>query len=196
MNSAYLKIQNVDTLKQFLNHLQGIKNKTDLIVFFDWDDTLVNPDNDKIIEPEITKKLFKYMLDNRIFFAIITGRFHDTACHDNKRNLYAMQRNIEITMMPILKKLGVETGLYSTNLHKKKPYKVYNEKGRCVGVLFMGIFFTGEKGATIKNYLRQKNIQKSRVIFIDDYEPYLIETTASFPGVEAFRRIVPYASTI
>ena len=99
-------------------------------------------------------------------------------------------------MMPILKKLGARTDLYTTDLHKRAPYKVYDENGRCVGILYMGIFFTGEKGATIKNYLRQTGIRKSRVVFIDDYEPYLIETTSSFPSVEAFRRIVPYTPKI
>jgi len=56
----------------------------------------------------------------------------------------------------------------------------------------MGIFFSSRKGETIKNYLRQTGIKKKDVLFIDDYEPYLIETTRSFPMIKAYRRLVPY----
>lgn len=192
MSSAYLKIRNISSLDYILNYLKSIENKKDLIVFLDWDDTLVNPDHDKLIEPEITKELFKYMMDNKIFYAIITGRFYDTVCDDKKRNVFEIQHNIQTTMSNILKELGVDIDKYSTNEHKQTVYKIFNENNNCVGILYMGIFFSGRKGDTIKNYLRQTNIKKGKIIFVDDYEPYLTETTASVPNIEAFRRMVSY----
>lgn len=192
MKSAYLNIKNISSLNYILNYLKSINNKNDVIVFFDWDDTLVNPDNDAIIEPEITKELFDYMTDNQIYWSIITGRFYNTVCDDNKRNIFDIQANIQQTMAPILRKLGVEIDIYMTNEHKQNVYKIYDNKGECVGILYMGIFFSGRKGDTIKNYLRQRGIKKSEILFIDDYEPYLVETTTSLPTVTAFRRKVPY----
>lgn len=192
MNSSYLKIRNITSLAHILTYLKSVKDKKDIIVFFDWDDTLVNPDYDTIIEPEITKELFSYMLKHRIFWAIITARFYNTACDDKKRNIFDMQANIQQTMNPILRKLGADIDTYTTDKHKQTVYKVYSEQGECVGILYMGIFFSGRKGDTIKNYLRQTGTHKSKVLFIDDYEPFLIETTTSMPNIEAFRRMVPY----
>lgn len=190
MSSAYLKIRNISSLDYILNYLKSIENKKDLIVFLDWDDTLVNPDNDKLIEPEITKNLFRYMIDNRIFYAIITGRFYDSVCDDKKRNVFEIQHNIQTTISPVLRQLGVDIDKYSTNEHKQTVYKIFNENNGCVGILYMGIFFSGRKGDTIKNYLRQTNIKKGKIIFVDDYEPYLTETTTSVPNIEAFRRMI------
>lgn len=192
MNSAYFNIRNISSLDHILTYLKSVKDKKDLIVFFDWDDTLVNPDYDTIIEPEITKELFNYMITNRIFWAIITGRFYNTVCDDKQRNIFDIQSNIQRTMAPTLRKLGVDIDKYMTAEHKETVYKINDEYGNCVGILYMGIFFSGRKGDTIKNYLRQTGIRKSTIVFVDDYEPYLIETTTSLPTVMAFRRMVPY----
>ena len=192
MNQNYLHVTNVSSLGNILAYLKKIKNPDDIIVFFDWDDTLVNPDHDNIIEPEITKKLFDYMKDRQIFYAIITGRFHDTVCDDNKRNIFNMQYNIINTMYPSLNKLGIDTTSFKTDHLKQYPDKIYDEYGKCVGVLYMGIFFSGTKGAAIKNWLRQVEIKKKEIIFIDDYDPYLYEVTTSLPDVTAFRRLVNY----
>ncbi len=196
MNSAYLEIENITSLEDILTYLKTVKNPQDVAVFFDWDDTLVNPDFDNIIEPEVTKRLFDYMKNNRIFYAMITGRFHDTVCDDTKRNIFDMQHNIIHTMHPSLKKLGIDTDKYQSEEFRQSLYKIYNELGQCVGVLYMGIFFTARKGEAIKNYLRQMGIKKKEVLFVDDYEPYLIETTASLPSVKAYRRIPPYTPLI
>jgi len=110
MSSAYLKIRNISSLDYILNYLKTIENKKDIIVFLDWDDTLVNPDNDKLIEAEITKELFKYMIDNRIFYAIITGRFYDTVCDDKKRNVFEIQNNIQKTIKSYYKCAIIPSG--------------------------------------------------------------------------------------
>jgi len=192
MNQAYLNIKNTRTLEDVLSYLKTVKDKSRVMVFMDWDDTLVNPDYDTIIEPEATKRLFDYMHQNRIFYSIITGRFWTTSCDDTKRNLFDMQHNIIGTMFPSLKKLGVDTDKYTTDEFKRTIYKVHTTAGECVGILYMGIFFSGQKGKTIKNYIRQTGLDLDKVLFIDDYEPYLIETTTSFPQVTAYRRITPY----
>lgn len=196
MNSAYLKIRNITSLEHILSYLKELENKNDVIIFFDWDDTIVSPDHNTILEPEITKELFSYMLQNKIFFSIITGRFYNTVCDDKKRDLSDIQINIQETIFPVLKQLNINTDVYLSDEHKKIVYKIYDEHKKCVGILYMGIFFSSRKGDTIKNYLRQTNIQKSKILFIDDYEPYLIETTTSLPSIEAFRRMVTYNPVI
>ena len=61
------------------------------------------------------------------FFSIITGRFYDTACDDNKRDLLEMQNNIIYTMYPALKQLGLPIENYNTDNHKSTIHKVCND---------------------------------------------------------------------
>jgi len=175
------------TLKNVLSHLQGTKNIKDTIVFLDWDDTLVNPDNDKIIEPRITKQLFDYMLKNKIFFCIITARFWDSVCDDNKRNLFAMQENVEETMHPIIEKLGMNIDSYKSFESQNNYFKVFDEKNECVEILYMGIFFTGNKGDVIKHYSNM--IGKKHKVFVDDYPIYLNDVITKNPDIVAFKRM-------
>ena len=192
MNSTYLEIKNISSLEHILTYLKGLDNPKDVYVFFDWDDTLVNPDDDMIIEPDVTIRLFKYMKNKQIPYAIITGRFYDTACDDEKRNLLNMQYNITDTMYPSLKYLGVNVDRFQTKEMTENPYKIIDEQGVCVGLVYMGIIFSDKKGAAIRNYLKNNDIRTKNVLFIDDYEPYLIETTSSFPSIKAYRRFPPY----
>lgn len=194
MNPNYLGITNISTLESVLTYLESIDDPSSVAVFLDWDDTLVNPDYDSIVEPEITKELFDYMVKHKIYFSIITGRFYTTVCDDNNRNLSVMQHNIKTTMYPSLNKLGIDTSKYLSSDFTENPYKIYDKYNNCVGILYMGIFFSGNKGVTIKNFLRQSGItdQKKQIIFVDDYEPYLYEVSNSLPKVKSFRRLVNY----
>lgn len=192
MSSAYLKIRNIRSLQTVLDYIKSVKDKSDLIVFIDIDDTFINSDNNTIIEPKVTKELFDYMLKNKIYFSIITGRFHDTACDDNKRNLTDMYNNIIYTIYPTLVKLGLDVSEYLTEEVRRTVYKIFNDKEECVGILYMGIFFTGRKGETIKNFIEKNNLPYKNILFIDDYEPYLIEATTSYPKIKAYRRMIPY----
>ena len=192
MNPTYLGITNISTLNDVLTYIESSENKNDLAVFFDWDDTLVNPDYDNIIEPVVTRKLFDYLKKHKIFNVIITGRYHDMVCDDNKRNIFDMKHNIVNTIYPSLIKLGINVTEYLKPAYTNNIYKIYNKYNQCVGVMYMGIIFTGKKGETIKNYFRQLGMDKKEVLFVDDYEPYLIETTSSFPSIKAFRRLVSY----
>ena len=188
MSEAYLNIRDIYSLNEVLSYIKTVENKDDLIIFFDWDDTLVNPDYDNIIEPEVTKELFDYIRKNKIFYSIITGRFYDTACDENKRNIYEMEHNITTTMHPQLIELGVDISRCITPQFKQTVNRIVDENGNCIGVLYMGIFFTGNKGQTINNYLRMVKMRKKIILFVDDYEPYLTEVTSSVPTVKAFRR--------
>lgn len=194
MNPNYLGVTNISTLESVLTYLESIDDHSTIAVFLDWDDTLINPDYDSIIEPEVTKELFDYMIKHKIYFSIITGRFYASVCDDNTRNLPLMQHNIKTTMYPSLNKLGIDPSKYLSPTFTDNPYKILNENGECVGVLYMGIFFSGDKGATIKNFLRQSGMtnQKTKIIFVDDYEPYLYEVSKSLPKVKCFRRLVNY----
>lgn len=190
MTSAYLNIRNITSFQTILDHFKRLKNN-DIISFFDYDDNIINVNNGKIIEPDVTKELFNYMIKNNIFFAIITGRFSDTVCDDFKRNLWIMQQNIIYTIYPTLMKLGMDVSSFLTEESKKTIHKIFNDKHECVGVIYMGIFFTGKKGETMKNFIKENNLTYKHVFFIDDYEPYLIESTNSFPSLIAYRRMYP-----
>lgn len=190
--SSYSKIINIRSLNDILLYLQRLGNTKNVCVWLDWDENIINSSTNEIIEPEVTRKLFDYMISNEIFFSIITGRFHDTVCNDNTRVLKDMEYNIVYTIFPVLKKLGVYADKFVTPESKKHIYKIGTSRGKCVGVLYMGIIFSGNKGQTIKNYLRQTKIKSTHNIFVDDYEPYLTEATKSFPEMTVFRRYVPY----
>ncbi|MBY8988311.1 MAG: hypothetical protein KGD61_07645 [Candidatus Lokiarchaeota archaeon] len=179
-------------MSQILEYLKDLKDLSDVIVFFDWDDTLVNPDYDCIIEPQVTQELIEFLIKNNVYFHIITGRFWNTACDETYRNLRDMEANIKNTMFPCLNQLGMDTSIFLKPVSTKNIYRIYDEAGVCVGIVYMGIFFSGQKGKTIKHYLRQTGLNKNTILFVDDYEPYLTETTSSFPKVQAFRRHVSY----
>ncbi len=187
---SYQNIINIRTLNDVLSHLKSIKNKKDIIVWLDWDENIVNGNN-QLIEPRVARELFDYMRDNKIRFSIITGRFYDSACNDAKRNLLDMADNLLGTVYPILLQLGFVVNEYLTPEFRNNIHKINDKNGKCVGIVYMGIFFSGNKGKTMKNYMEQNNISKPHTIFVDDYEPYLIEVTSSMPNVTAFR-MKPY----
>ena len=102
-----------------------------------------------------------------------------------------MQHNIINTIFPVLNKLGVNTDKFLTDQCKQNLYKIYDKHNICVGVLYMGILFSHQKGAAIDGYLRQTKMDTPVKVFVDDYEPYLMESTASVPDLVAFRRHLP-----
>lgn len=191
MSSSYERIINITTLDDVLSYIKVVDRPDNIAVWLDWDENIINCDSNTIIEPRITKNLIQHMQKNNILFSVITGRFWDTACDDKLRSLEDMQWNILYNIYPVMKQLGINTERFNNDYYKNTIHKVFDDYGTCVGVLYMGIFFTGQKGKTIKNFLRQMNINKPVNIFVDDYEPYLHETTTSFPSIVAFRRRYP-----
>ena len=189
--SSYSKIKDINTLATVLEYLKSIKEKNKVSVWLDWDETIVNSSIHQPLEPQIIKEFFKYMMDHKIFFAIITGRFHDTACNENRRNIFNMRENIETTIFPILEELGVDVSPFLTPQSIESLYKIFDESGICIGVMYMGILFSHIKGGAIRNFLRQTKLNLPIKIFVDDFEPYLIESTASVPDLITFRRHLP-----
>ena len=190
MSGSYEKIKNINTLDDVLSFIKGVDKPDNIAVWLDWDENIINCDSNTIIEPRITKELIQYMQNNDLFFSVITGRFWDTACNDKLRNLEDMQWNILYNMYPVMRQLGIDTEKFNNDYYKNTVYKIFDDN-ECVGILYMGILFTGQKGKTIKNFLRQTNLNKRVNVFVDDYEPYLYETTKSFPSIVAFRRRYP-----
>lgn len=197
-NKSYLNIDNINSLKVVHDYLKSIRNKSSVCVFFDWDDTIIDPDTNILLEPKATKELFDYMVENRIFFSIITARFYNVVCSKSKRKKYLkdIYYNVVNTMHPILESLGLNVSFYQTPDIVKEPMEIINENGSCTGILYMGIFFSSKKGETIKNYLRMSNIKNKKILFIDDYEEYLLETTSSIQDVKAYRRFKPKIKNI
>lgn len=185
-------IKNTNTLGDVLDHVKKHKNKDDLIVFLDFDDTIINARNDKILEPEITKELINYLTTNGIYFSIITGRFYETVCNAEKRELIDMEYNVVETMHPILVELGIDVSTHQTDVFRKDFYEVTDEYGYCVGIVYMGIMFTPHKGPMIKNWMRHTGVKKGSVFFADDFEPYIISVASSLPDAIIFRRFPPH----
>ncbi len=181
MNTAYTNIKDIKSLKEVLNFIKTQSN--DITVWLDWDDNIIDATNDKVIEPRITKQLFKYLTDNRIWYGIITGRFSDIICKPEPY-LDEIKDNLEKTIFPILDKLGVKTSRFGQNDFEI----ISDENGKCIGILYMGVFFSGDKGLTIRNFLKDTKFENSTKIFVDDYDPYLFEVTSTIPDIVAFRR--------
>ena len=191
MNSTYKNIKDTRTFADVLDYIKSIRNTNDIIVFLDWDDNIADPDTDEIIEPKETKALIDYMKENRIMFNIITGRFYNTACNNRTRKLKQMERNILKTIHPVLMDLDVDVSSFQTEEAKNTFYKLYDENQICIGILYMGIIFSGYKGLAMKDFMKQAGLNQSKIIFVDDYEQYLYEATTNFPGIKAYRRFKP-----
>ena len=106
-------IKSIYSLRELHDLLEKHENKNKLIIYFDIDLTLIQLDNDeneKLIEPEITKKLFEYIIENEILFSFITARFYDIVCNKRKRNLKKIKKDIDESIFPLLEQLGIEIG--------------------------------------------------------------------------------------
>ena len=176
------------SLKELHDYIIEHPEKHEIFVFFDFDLTLIDDENDVLLEPQVTKDLFKYLRDNGIYHCIVTARFYDSACDDKKRNLEDMEHNIKYYIHPILEELGMDVSNYKTHETRHVSHKIQNEEGECVGLLYKGIMFGERKGEIIKHYLRQTEIRKAHPIFIDDYEPYLEHVKSHMPTALTIRR--------
>lgn len=189
------KIQNVFSLRELHDLLEQIEDKTKTMVWFDFDLCLVQPhhaddEKDVLIEPQTTKKLFKYMMEHGINFAIVTARFYDTACNHKKRNLTDIKENIETSIFPILEELGIDITAYKDRNLDDQLHLIKNEKGKTVALLYKGIIFSGIKGQAIKHYRRQFDWDKKHTtnIFIDDIDTYLNSVSKHVPEAIVLRR--------
>lgn len=182
------EIAAVYSLKELHQYLENHPNKKDVMVFFDFDLTLIDDDKDVLLEPQVTKDLFKFLRDNGIDHCVVTARFYDTVCSDKTRELPAMDFNIKHYIHPILEQLGLDVNPYKGKDLKNVVHKIHNDKGECVGVLYRGIFFGDRKGEIIKHYLEEAPFKKSHTIFIDDYDYYLDNVRTHMPSTLTIKR--------
>ncbi len=178
----------VYSLRELHDYLETHPDKKEIIVFFDFDLTLIDDDKDTLLEPQVTKDLFKFLRDNQIDHCVVTARFYDTVCDDKTRELSSMDFNIKEYIHPILKQLGSDVSPYQHKDLKNVVHKIRNDDGECVGVLYRGIFFGDKKGEIIKHYLKDAPFNKKHPIFIDDYDPYLKNVRTHMPSVLTIKR--------
>ena len=194
-----MNCRTVYSLKELHDLLEKHEEKHRLCVFIDLDLTIIkshdeNEEIDVLIEPEVTKELFNYMVNNNIYFAFITGRFYDTVCVAKKRNLREIEKNIFTSIFPILEELGLDISQYKDDSLRDEIHIVRNDRKRCIGILYRGIFFTGNKGETIKQYKKSFNLNDSHpiTIFIDDHDPYLRSVAKHVPDAVILKRNIEY----
>lgn len=181
-------IPTIYSLRELHDYLIEYPHKRDIFIFFDFDLNLIDDEKDTLLEPEVTKELFQYLRDNKIYHCILTARFYETVCHKNHREPHAMDENIKYYIHPILEELGLDTSYHSEDVHHNDFTEFFNEKGECVGVEYRGIFFGDKKGEIIKSYLKVAPFKRNHIIFVDDYEPYLENVKTHMPSVLSIRR--------
>ena len=188
------KIKSIHSLSELHDIIEEHPYKDKLFVAFDIDLTVVMGDEndmDILIEPEVTKKLFKYLIDNDIFFTFVTARFYDSVCNDKKRDkiIDEMKQNLEM-LYPIFEELGMDLSEYKNGKLGNDLHVIKDEKGNTQGVMYRGIVLSGKKGPVIKHFRRHFGIDKTHphTIFIDDVDTYLNSVKKHVPGSVVLRR--------
>lgn len=191
------KVRTVYSLKELHKLLEQFdqNEKKNLFIYFDIDLTIVMPhpnneDIDILIEEDVTKELFAYIMKHKIYFALITARFFDTVCNCKKRDLDEMENNVTTTIYPFLEKLGLDVSIYKDKELNNKIHLIKNENDKTVGAIYKGIIFGGKKGEIIKNYRKEFGFDKTHplTVFIDDYEPYIRNVVKHVPDAIILRR--------
>ena len=183
----YLTIRSLAELEAIIREHP---DKNRLMIWFDLDETLVQPDEDDytdvLIEPEVTQYLFDYIHQEKIPYSFITARFHDTVCNSQKRKLSDIRTNVYETIYPFLNQLGISIDEYEKDdtLHIIKA-----GNGRCVGIIYKGIIFTGLKGPAIKHYSKKYGFDKRKHIFVDDNDIYLNSVARHVENCLVIRRL-------
>ena len=188
------KIRSIHSLSELHDLIEEHPEKDKLFIAFDIDLTVVMGDeNDKdvLIEPEVTKKLFKYLIDNNIFFTFVTARFYDRICNKKKRDeiMDEMKENLEM-LYPIFEDLGMDLSEFKHGKLGKDLHLIQDEAGKTQGIMYRGIVLSGKKGQVIKHFRRHFGIDKTHphTIFIDDIDTYLNSVKKHVPGSVVLRR--------
>lgn len=191
MKRRKVDIRATRTLRDVLNHVKTIADKTDIFVFLDFDDTLIDVNTDQLFEPEVAKELISYLIKEGIHFSVITGRFYETVCDPRKREIKSMEYNVVKTMHPILEELGLDVRGHQTPIMRSEYYEVKDHNDFCVGIVYMGIMFTPHKGPMIKHWMRQTGLHKGALVFADDYDEYISSVANTLPHATIFKRYPP-----
>jgi len=188
------KIKSIYSLRELHDLVEKHPEKDKLFIAFDIDLTIVMGDeNDKdiLIEPEVTKKLFKFLIDNNIYFTFVTARFYDYVCNDKRRSkvIEEMKQNLE-NLYPIFEELGMDLTEYKNGNLGNELQVLKDEKGTTQAVVYRGIVLSGKKGPAIREYRKISGIEKSHpyTIFIDDIDQYLNSVKRYVPNSLVLRR--------
>ena len=188
------KIKSIYSLAELHDVIREHPNKDKLSVFFDIDLCIVMEDEngkDVLIEPEVTRNLFNYLIDNNIFFTFVTARFYDYVLNTKKREMVVdeIKENIE-ELYPIFEYLGIDLTDFKNGKIGNELRLIKGEKGNVVGIMYRGCLLSGLKGPTIKHFKREFGIDKTHpyTIFVDDIDTYLNSVKRHVPNSLVLRR--------
>lgn len=101
-----------------------------------------------------------------------------------------MKDNIESTLFPIFREIGIDISIYDTPEADRNVYYIENNKNEIVGVLYKGIFFGDRKGEIIKNYLNTMGLETlyPHVVLIDDLIENLENARKHVPNIILLKR--------
>ena len=187
------QIKPIYSLTELYNMLLNHKYPKKVLVVLDLDLTLIKEkedQTDELIEPEVSKKLFKHMRDNNIWFLFLTARFGTVVCNAKKRNLTEMTENIRETLFPVFRELGLDVSEFDKENDECIPIR--SDAGRTVGVIYRGILFGANKGHIIKQFRKMTDADKTHpyTIFVDDIEEYLTGAIKHVPRITALQRFI------
>ena len=191
-------VQTIYSLKELYNLLEKHVDLKRLILFLDLDLTLIqadenNGDKDQLIEPQVTKDMFKFLHDNKVWYQFVTARFHDVICNQKKREacLDEIRQNIE-DLYVLFEEMGIDCSSYKNNKCEEMEV-LKSSSGRTIGAIFKGLLLGDRKGEVIKYFRLKYNLDKSHphVIFVDDLPPYLKSVKRHLPFATVIQRCIP-----
>lgn len=190
------KIKNIYSLRELHDLLEKHQDLSKLILFLDIDLTIVQSnekDEDVIIEPEITKRMFDFLHKNKVWYTFVTARFHEIVCNEKKRNsgISEIRENIE-ALYPVFEQVGIDCSEFKNNKDEELTV-IKNDKNITVGIMYKGILLGNKKGQIIKHFRIQYGLDKSHphVIFIDDLDRYLKSVQRYVPEAIVVKRFIP-----
>jgi hypothetical protein len=190
-------VQTIYSLKELHKLLEKHVDLKRLILFLDLDLTLIqedeeNPECDKIIEPQITRDMFKFLHDNKVWYQFVTARFHDVICNQKKREacLDEIRKNIE-DLYVVFEDMGIDCSYFRHNKCEEMEV-IKNDKGRTIGAIFKGILLSDKKGELIKHFRLKYGLHNSHphVIFVDDLPTYLRGVKKHIPHSLCLQRCI------
>ena len=195
--------KSIYSLKELHDLLETHPHQQELILFLDLDLTLIQEkcslpkkdedsecEEDELIEPEVTRKLFDFLHKQNIWYTFVTARFHDHVLVKKKKRdeiLHEMTDNIE-KLYPIFEELGVDCSEYKSNVSDILVIK--NDHKKPVGIMYKGLLLGDKKGELIKFFRKQYGIDKTHphVIFLDDIDKYIKSVKRHVPDAIVLKR--------
>ena len=185
-------IQRDEKVRKLSEILPWIKGNEDrVIVFLDWDQTIVKNSTSSLLDVNDAKKFFGYLDERRIPWRILTGRFSNYVCNPNQKEvehgLSIMKRSILEYMYKALDEIGTRKDFNQD----PSTYVPMMLNDQCVGMSYMGILFGTDKGGVIKSFMENFGNDKRVVdripILVDDNVDFI--NNAKKYGIQTFQKI-------